>query len=465
MKLKEYKNKRDFSQTDEPCGMTKKTKQKRFVVQFHRARTDHYDFRLEHDGVLLSWAIPKGLSDKSSDKRLAVHVEDHPVDYIDFSGIIPKGNYGAGTVEIFDKGTFSTNINLTKGLKDGNFKVTLLGKKLCGTWNFSRMDEKNWLAIKCKNKAAKSNPFSKVEVELATLSKTVPNGKNWVYEIKFDGYRIVAFCEDGKVELFSRGGKDYSDKFSPICSALSSLCEGRSFVLDGEVVTFDEKGRSNFSLLQKQIKLRGADFSFVVFDILALDGEDLREKTLGERKEILKNLLKNAKKNLIFSDFVKNNGKKVFEGAKKLGLEGIVAKDINSPYFGGRNKDWQKIKCRKSQEFVIGGFLKSEKNEDLSAILVGCFEGEKLKFFGKVGTGFDNDTRKELSQKLSKISVKKCPFFECEKLENAIWTSPKLVAQIEFAELTPSGVLRQASFLGLRDDKKAKDVVLEEENE
>lgn len=275
MKLKEYKNKRDFSQTDEPRGMTKKTKQKRFVVQFHRARTDHYDFRLEHDGVLVSWAIPKGLSDKSSDKRLAVHVEDHPVDYIDFSGTIPKGNYGAGTVEIFDNGTYSTNINLTKGLKDGNFKVTLLGKKLCGTWNFSRMDEKNWLAIKCKNKTAKSNPFSKVEVELATLSKTVPTGKNWVYEIKFDGYRIVAFCEDKKVELFSRGGKDYSDKFSPICSALSSLCDGRSCVLDGEVVTFDENGRSNFSLLQKQIKSRGENFSFVVFDILALDGEDL----------------------------------------------------------------------------------------------------------------------------------------------------------------------------------------------
>lgn len=465
MGLQKYQNKRDFSNTCEPKGKVKKSEQKRFVVQFHRARRDHYDFRLEHGGVLLSWAIPKGLSNKTGDKRLAVHVEDHPVDYIDFHGTIPKGNYGAGTVEIFDKGTYLTNVNLTKGMKDGNFKVTLLGDKLKGTWNFSRMDEKNWLAIKCKTNSTKPNPFDKVDVQLATLCSSVPSGKNWIYEIKFDGYRIVAFCDDKKVKLSSRGGKDYSDKFSSICSALSSLCDGHSFVLDGEVVCFDDEGRSNFSLLQKEIKTKGENFSYVVFDILAKDGEDLRNKSLGERKEILKKVMKNSKKTLIYSDFLKNNGKKLFDGAKKLGLEGIVAKDINSQYLGGRNTDWQKIKCRKSQEFVVGGFLTSDKNKDLSAILVGCFEGDNLMFFGKVGTGFDASTRKEMSKELKKISVKKCPFKTCPDFKNVVWTKPQIIAQIEFAEITSGGVLRQASFLGTREDKNPKEVVLEKDYE
>lgn len=470
MTLNLYNKKRDFSKTHEPKGKVETSKSSsRFVVQYHEARAKHYDFRLEHKGVLVSFAIPKGLSQKHSEKRLAIHVEDHPVDYINFSGTIPKGNYGAGTVEIWDKGTYSTDINLTKGLREGNFKVTLDGGKLKGTWNLAQMDEKNWIAVKCKQKERMlKNPFAKVDVQLATLVKSIPTGKNWIYEIKYDGYRTLAFRENGKTKLLSRNNLDFSTKFLSVLPALNDLSKGSSFVLDGEMVVFDENGRSNFSKLQNEIKRKGNAFSYVIFDILALDGEDLRDKPLLERKEILKILLKNAKPNLIFSDFVKNRGKQSFEAAKKLGLEGIVAKEINSKYSGKRNLDWQKIKCRFSQEFVVGGFVTTSQNKDLSSILVGVYEDGKLVFVGKVGTGFDQNTRKELNKKFSKLKLDKSPFEKVDEIKTdgkTVWLKPEIVAQIEFAERTSSGSLRQPSFLGLREDKNPRECVWEKQND
>lgn len=467
MTLGTYNKKRNFNATNEPKGKVerKQKQQSRFVVQYHEARAKHYDFRLEHKGVLISFAIPKGLSQKTSDKRLAIHVEDHPVSYIDFHGTIPKGNYGAGTVQIWDKGTYSVDIDLSKGLKNGNFKVALFGEKLCGTWNFAKMDEKNWIAVRCKKEKAK-NPFSKVDVQLATITKNVPEGKEWIYEIKYDGYRTLAFCEYGKTMLVSRNGVNFSKKFSPVAATLDDLSKNCCFVLDGETVVFDEKGRSNFSMLQKEIRQNGDAFCFVVFDILAFEGEDLRDKKLIERKQILKKLLKNAKNNVIFSDFVKKEGQKTFEIAKKLGLEGIVAKDINSKYCGTRNLDWRKIKCRQSSEFVVGGFVTTDENKDLSSILIGAYVGKKLKFVAKVGTGFDDSQRKELNKTFSAIATNKCPFENVGNAKkNVVWTKPKLVAQIEYAEITPSGSLRQPSFLGLRVDKTPKECVWEKNNE
>lgn len=470
MALGTYNKKRNFNATSEPKGKVERNKkqQSRFVVQYHEARAKHYDFRLEHKGVLVSFAIPKGLSQKTSDKRLAIHVEDHPVSYIDFHGTIPKGNYGAGTVEVWDKGTYVADVDLSKGLKVGNFKVTLCGTKLDGTWNFARMDEKNWIAVKCKQNKKTKNPFSKVDVKLATLTKNVPEGKEWIYEIKYDGYRTLAYCEYGKTKLVSRNGIDFSKKFSPIASTLGDFSQTHSFVLDGETVVFDEEGRSNFSLLQKEIKKKGNAFCFVVFDILALDGQDLRDEKLSKRKEILKKLIKNTKNNVIFSDFVKKEGQKTFEVAKKLGLEGIVAKDINSPYLGTRNLDWRKIKCRQSSEFVVGGFVTSDENKDLSSILIGAYLGKKLKFVGKVGTGFDDLQRKELNKKFSQIASKKCPFENASVVDTnkkIVWIKPKIVVQIEYAEITPFGSLRQPSFLGLRVDKEPKDCVWEKQND
>lgn len=478
MKLDTYSKKRNFKNTPEPKGekekspknKTKKKGELRFVVQYHEARAKHFDFRLEYQGVLVSFAVPKGFSFDPKVKRLAVHVEDHPLDYIDFEGVIPKGNYGAGTVQIFDKGTYTPLADFEYGFKKGHIKFFLSGEKLKGGWSLLKTDEKNWLLVKlddefagqsdAKIKPAK-NPFSSCSVQLATLTEKVPAGKNFLFEIKYDGYRVVAFGQAGKVKLLSRNGKDYTKKFPNITKTLENLAKTYTFVLDGEVVAFDENGRSDFSLLQKNIKSGGQIF-YVVFDILAFQGEDLRAKPIEERKEILQRLI--AKDDFVLkSEFVVGGGASVFAFAKKMDLEGVVAKKLGSTYNGTRDDTWLKIKCRKRQEFVIAGFCTTEKNQVLSALYLGVFEGDKFVFVGKVGTGFDESLRKELRGKLQKISVKNQPFDKQIKTgkECATWCKPKLVAEIEFAEFTDDGVLRQASFLGLRQDKDAKDVVLE----
>ena len=243
--LGEYHKKRKFSATPEPVGKVKKSKKKRFVVQLHRARAKHYDFRLEHKGVLVSFAVPKGLSLNPKDKRLAVKVEDHPVDYIDFEGIIPKGNYGAGTVEIFDTGTYMPLENMVQGLKNGHLKVFLEGQKLRGVWALVKMEDNNWLVIKDNDdyvdtqpKKVKKLPFKEISPQLATLSEDLPTGKDWVFEIKYDGYRSLAFAQNGKVKIYSRNGLDYSKKFAQITKSLEKL-DANNFVLDGEIVILD----------------------------------------------------------------------------------------------------------------------------------------------------------------------------------------------------------------------------------
>ena len=469
-KLEKYNKKRDFSKTNEPKGKisTKKTKQLRFVIQHHKATKEHYDFRLEHNGVLLSWAVPKGVSQNPKDKRLAVRVEDHPLDYINFEGVIPKGNYGAGSVEIFDKGQYIPKYDVEYGLKKGHLQFELKGEKLKGEYSLVKMDDKNWLIIKSEDEFAKDKiekedttlPFKDCAVMLATLSSNLPTGKDWAYEIKYDGYRVLSFVENGKVVCKTRNGNDYTKKLDKIVKSLQKIKED-SFILDGEVVAFDDNGRSDFGLLQDSLK-EGKGIYYVVFDILALNGKDLRDENFIKRKQILERVLAKAPDNIIYSQHIVGKGKQCFNFAKKHGLEGVVAKNINSKYQSKRSEDWLKIKCYKRQEFVIGGFDINEKNIYLSAIYVGYYKEDKLVFVGKVGTGFDEEEKMVLNRKFNKIAIKKCPFYKNFKQNEQItWISPKLVAEIQYAELTKDGLLRQPSFIGLRDDKNAKSVVLE----
>lgn len=467
MSLKEYNRKRDFSSTSEPQGKIVKGSAKKFVVQYHEARAKHYDFRLEYHGVLLSWAVPKGLSQNPKDKRLAVMVEDHPLDYASFEGIIPKGNYGAGTVEIFDKGDYLPIEDFDKGMKKGHLKFVLNGEKLKGGWSLTRIKDNNWLIVKIEDDYAtkstkpkkKKLPFNSCTPQLATLSQTLPNGKDYIYEIKYDGYRILSFAEKGKVKLLSRNNNDYTSKFKNISEVLKKI-EADCYVVDGEVVVFDEKGKSDFGLLQQHIKGKKKDFYYVIFDLLALNGEDLRSLPLIERKRKLERLLYKSDEHLIYSSHVEK-GKESFEFAKKNNLEGIIAKKKTSPYMGIRSEDWLKIKCYLRQEFVIAGYTTTDKNEYLSAILLGYYDKGELVYVGKVGTGFDEERKKELNQLFQKYIRKSCPFKKVIKNTCATWLQPKLIAEIQYAEMTKERLLRQPSFIGLRKDKSAKDVKLE----
>lgn len=471
--LTDYNKKRNFSKTSEPKGQTKKSskKAKIFVIQHHNARAEHYDFRLEHNGILLSWAVPKGLSNNPKVRRLAVHVEDHPVDYATFEGIIPKGNYGAGSVEIEDKGNYMPLEDMDQGLRKGHLKIILSGKKYKGCWSMIKTDDKNWLIIKAKDefsnereqpsKKLKKNPFISCSPMLATLSPSLPKGKGWLYEIKYDGYRIIAFKENDNIKLLSRNGVDYSKKFKEIGSSLSLI--KHNFVTDGEVVCFDEKGRSDFGLLQENLKKGGNGLSYVVFDLLALNGKDLRQDSLAERKSILEDVLADCKENIVYAMHLEDKGRQCFSFAKKMNLEGVMAKKKNSKYEERRSENWLKIKCYKRQEFVIGGFTTTKQNQLLSALLVGYYNKGKFVFAGKVGTGFNEEIKKSLNRKLKKIARQSSPFENLPSVkENTFFVQPKYIAEVQYSEITKSGVLRQPSFVGLREDKKAIDVVLEE---
>ncbi len=460
MSLAKYNKKRNFNYTNEPQGLKKKEDKQRFVIQHHFARKEHYDFRLEYLGVLISFAVPKGLPKKTNEKRLAVHVEDHPIDYINFEGIIPSGNYGAGSVSVFDKGTYEPVYSIKAGLKKGHLKFYLYGTKYNGLYSLIKTDEPNWLIMKHKSEknTCKHNPFSTCKIKLAKLTSTIPS-KGYAFEIKYDGYRILAFCES-QIKLKTRNNLDYSNKFPGIVESLKSF--SKTMILDGELVSFDNNGRSDFSLLTDNIKNGKDNFTYVVFDILALDGKDLRNRTLLERKKILEEVFKGTPKNVILSSYVIDKGKESFKLAEKLNLEGIIAKKVDSEYNGERDEDWLKIKCFKRQEFVIGGYLFSERNKDLSAILVGYYKGDKLIYIGKVGTGFKENIRIELAKIFKTKKRKTSPFIECD-VKNAVFLKPVLVAEIQFSEITKNNLLRHPSFIGLRQDKDPKSVKLEYE--
>lgn len=503
-KLSNYNEKRNFEITLEPEGKTEASGQGlRFVVQHHMARREHYDFRLEWEGVLLSWAVPKGPSYDTHDKRLAVMVEDHPLEYRNFEGTIPKGQYGGGVVMLWDEGFWEPYGDVEKGLIKGELKFVLRGRRLKGKWVLIRLKAKageekdNWLLLKERDEYVKttsgisefntsirtgrtmveiergeeekvtSNPFSRVKVQLAKLVRTIPENEDWLYELKYDGYRIIAFVEANSVRLITRNGNDYTNHFSTIASSLTDLAAGRAMILDGEIVITDASGKTDFQALQSYLKNpKDQNLTYIVFDLLALDGVDLRGQPLIERKERLKNLMKNAPYNLYYSRHIKGNGNESFAVACQTGMEGIIGKRAGSQYSGLKNGDWIKLKCDRRQEFVIGGYaLTDKKNSGVSSLLLGVYKGEELVYAGRVGTGMSEADMRMLEKEFESLRRQGPPFKHAPKprpKEQLTWLEPELVAEIKFAEWTQDNLLRQASFKGLRVDKDPREIKREE---
>ncbi|MDR7870438.1 MAG: DNA ligase D [Tissierellaceae bacterium] len=500
-KLQEYNEKRNFERSFEPEGSIEESEEVlRYVIQHHLARRDHYDLRLEWGGVLLSWAVPKGPSYNTKDKRLAVHVEDHPLEYRNFEGTIPKGEYGGGVVMLWDEGFWEPYKNVEEGLASGELKFILKGSRLKGKWALIRLKSKegdtkdNWIFLKEKDEYANMtvdlsqfntsirtgrtmeeiesgeddkitrNPFTYTDVQLPKLVTNIPEGDEWVYELKYDGYRIMSYIEGSSVKLLTRNRNDYLKRFHNIGSSLIDLANGRAMVLDGEMVVTDLSGRTDFNALQNYMKNpKDKNLTYIIFDILALDGKDLREYPLIKRKEILEDLMKNAPNNLYYSRHVIGSGTESFKVACETNMEGIVGKKVDSIYSGSRNGDWIKLKCDKRQEFVIGGYTVSEKRS-ISSLLLGVYEGEDLVYVGRAGSGIDQNDRKILSDKFESLKRMDSPFkFPPEERTNEkiIWLEPELVAEIRFTEFTKDNLLRQASYKGLRIDKNPKDVIRE----
>lgn len=507
--LNEYNQKRNFEKTIEPEGKQKYSDESlRFVVQHHLAGRDHYDLRLEWKGVLLSWAVPKGPSFNNRDKRLAVKVEDHPVEYRNFEGTIPKGEYGGGVVMLWDEGYWEPYVNVEEGLSEGMLKFALKGSRLRGKWALVRIKGKdkggetsdNWLWLKEKDEYVRDdevisefttsirtgrtmdeiekgqgeklikNPFQKADVQLAKLVRTVPEDDELLYEMKYDGYRVLAFVEGNSVRLITRNGNDITNRFYSIASSLIDLAQGRPMVLDGETVVTDESGKTDFQALQNYLKNQGTQtLTYIVFDLLALDGQDMRGQTLVERKKKLENLLKDAPKNLYYSRHIKGQGKESFAAACEAGMEGIVGKKPDSVYSGTRNEDWIKLKCDKRQEFVVGGYSLSDKRtRGISSLLLGLYAGDELIYAGRAGTGISENDMKVLESKFEGLKRKDPPFKQVPKIksnERIIWLEPELAAEIKFAEWTKDNLLRQASYKGLREDKNTKEIKRENQED
>lgn len=500
IKLQEYNRKRNFEITGEPEGVTAEPEEGlRFVVQHHAARRDHYDLRLEWDGALLSWAVPKGPSYNTRDKRLAVQVEDHPLEYRSFEGTIPKGEYGGGTMMLWDEGFWEPLFDVDEGLKNGSLKFVLKGSRLKGKWALVRMKpkageaDKNWLFLKEKDDYAQTsdgisefatsvrsgrtmeeigagaaektirNPFDQVDVQLAKLVNTLPESEDWLYELKYDGYRIVAFVGGGSVRLLTRNGNDYTKRFAGIAYSLTEWTAGRPMILDGEMVILDAEGKTDFQALQNYMRNpKGQNLTYIIFDLLALDGADLRDRPLTDRKDTLEALMKDAPGNLRYSQHIRGKGKEFLLAACNSNLEGIVGKRTDSVYRGTRNGDWIKLKCDKRQEFVIGGYtLSDKKTSGISSILLGVYEGKDLVYAGRAGTGFTARSMKELEQKFEGTKRKTSPFKQApepRKNEEITWLEPELIAEIKFAEWTEENLLRHTSFKGLRTDKDPRDI-------
>ena len=526
--LRTYRRKRDFAKTPEPQGGGD-GRPGLYCIQKHAARQLHYDLRLELDGVLVSWAVPKGPSLDPKNKRLAVHVEDHPVEYGGFEGTIPKGEYGGGTVMLWDTGTWVPAGDPRKGLEKGELKFRVEGERLRGSWVLVHTggrrgrEDNEWLLIKERDEEARSggpDPWDaddrsvstgrsmdeiaggeeprrrsgrgtaeaagtprgrkstaarvpdSVPLSLATLVESPPEGDGWVHEIKYDGYRIAARAGGGDARLFSRNGLDWTERFPEVAAALRTLPASGTW-LDGEVVVFDERGVSDFGRLQRHLKDgRAGDLTYVVFDLLFQDGEDLRELPLSERKRRLRWLLGRGGKQLRevvrYGDHIDGQGAAVYEEACLQELEGVVSKRAADKYAGRRTRSWLKSKCARSQEFVIGGFTEpAGSRAGFGALLVGVYDEEgALRYAGRVGTGFDDRALTRLRKRLAALERTAAPFADAPRGAQARgvhWTAPELVAEVRFSEWTGDGRLRHPVFQGLREDKGAAEVRRERE--
>ncbi|MDX6407313.1 MAG: bifunctional non-ous end joining protein LigD [Gaiellaceae bacterium] len=470
-KLSEYKRKRDPKETPEPFGSKKgKKTDPIFVVQRHDARRLHYDFRLEKDGTLVSWAVPKGVPLEPGEQHLAVHVEDHPLEYGTFEGEIPKGQYGAGTVEIWDSGTYE----LLEEKDNGGLTVRLHGTKLQGTWALVPAhlsgDEKNWLIIRKRDDSASASVVRRGRTYapmLATLAEEVPRGANWAFEVKWDGYRAIATVAGSDVTLTSRNGNDLTRRFETVAKETTKAVKTPDCVLDGEVCALDETGRSSFSAMQQG--KAGTPIAYYVFDVLEIEGEPVVDLPLVERRKLLEGLLDRRNKTVRLSESF-DDGQALFEAAKQQRLEGIMAKRLDSRYLPGkRTRDWLKIKTHSEQEFVVAGYTKGtgRRASSFGSLVLGYYVGGDLVYAGNVGTGFDSKEIEKLLDKLRPLRRDTPPFREVPKMpkvrkSDVIWVEPKLVVQVEFAEWTHDGRLRAPSYKGLREDKSPEEVRREE---
>ena len=461
-KLRDYKRKRDPKKTPEPFSGKKKSKQPIFVVQRHDARRLHYDFRLERDGALASWAVPKGVPLEPGEQRLAVHVEDHPLDYATFEGEIPAGEYGAGTVEIWDSGTYE----LVEEKRDGGLTVRLDGKRLEGTWALVPAklngDPKNWLLIR-KREDGGSVPRRKHAPMMATLADRIPSGEGWEFEIKWDGYRIVARVAGAEAELRTRRDQDYTERFANVAKELVKALKTPDCVVDGEVCALDEDGRPSFSAMQQG--RAGTPIVYYVFDLLEVDGEPIIDLPLSERRNRLVKLLDRRNRTVKLSESF-DDGPALMKAAEEQRLEGVIAKRLDSRYLPGkRSKDWLKLKTRPKQEFVIAGYTRGKgRREKTLGSLVLAVNGEGgLEYAGNVGTGFNEAEIEKLLAKLRPLERNRSPFPSVPKMPrirkgDVIWVEPKLVAEVEFSEWTHDGHLRAPSYQGLREDKRPEEV-------
>ncbi len=547
--LKEYQNKRDFRRTGEPQGEVRDSESRRlFTIQKHAARRLHYDLRLEFGGVLKSWAVPKGPSLDPAEKRLAVHVEDHPVAYASFEGIIPDGEYGGGTVMVWDQGEWEPIGDPHKDYPKGKLKFALHGKKLRGVWTLAQMHGeksdrgKNWLLIKHRDETARpekeyrivedrqesaltgrdmsaianqanavwtneglvrrearggrnnarqaqtkssdSHAFevssitdahradapTEITPQMATLANEPPAGADWVHEIKYDGYRLLSIKHNDSVRMITRRGNDWTDRFKSLAKTIAGL-PVQSAILDGEAVVQTPEGRTDFQALQNQLTgIKSGSLIYYAFDLIYCNGYDLSTSPLIERKELLRRIMEasnhaqNAK--VRFSDHIVGSGADVYAQACKLGLEGIVSKRAAGPYQQRRTRNWLKIKCLHRQEFVIGGFSEpGGSRTHFGALVLGYYdEAGKLSYAGRVGTGFNEAMLRELGGRLKNMEAAKTPFHRPPTgldAKGVHWVEPSLVAEVEFSEWTSEGILRQASFKGLREDKSPHEVVRE----
>jgi bifunctional non-homologous end joining protein LigD len=471
-KLTEYKRKRDPKKTSEPFGAKRprKAKEPIFVVQRHDARRLHYDFRLERDGALASWAVPKGVPLEPGQQNLAVHVEDHPLEYATFEGEIPKGQYGAGSVEIWDSGTYE----LVEEKKNGGLTVRLHGKRLDGTWALIPAklsgDEKNWLIIRKKEEAgsAPRQVSARTYVPmLATLAEDIPRGAGWLFEVKWDGYRAIAKVSGGEATLTSRNSNDLTARFPNVAKEVAKAVKTPAAVLDGEVCALDEAGRSSFSAMQQG--KAGTPLVYYVYDLLEMEGEPLVDLPLVERRKRLEKLLDKRNRCVRLSEAF-DDGAALLEAAEQQGLEGILAKRLDSRYIQGkRTRDWLKIKTHGEQEFVIAGFTKGtgRRASSFGSLVLGYYRGDELVYAGNVGTGFNSKEIDKLVDKLRPLKRPTSPFPEVPKMpkvrkSDVIWVEPELVCEVEFAEWTHDGRLRSPTYKGLREDKSAEEVRREE---